>query len=497
MSRGSARVVVVGGGISGLAAAVELLSLGVDGADVTVLEAAAATGGLLRAARVGDVVVDVGAEAMLARRSEGVGLAGDVGVAGQIVSPGPARPAVWRATGVRPLPAGTVMGVPGTATDLTQVLQPDELRVTERALAAARQAGAGVDSQRATEPGSDVDVASAVLTDVGRPVLDLLVEPLLGGVYAGRTDRLSLRSTVPVLGQAHAAGEPLAAAVDRLGVAATAGVPVFAGIDGGMARLATAATSRLLDAGVEVRRDTRVTGLIARPGGWRLTTTSSGHVAGAVEDHIDADLVVLALPTTTTARLLADAVPDGSRQLSGVDVASVAVVALAVPGPRPSTSGLLVPPVEATRAGVTVKAVTFSSTKWAWVGEQDEAVTVLRASVGRVGESVALQRDDDALVSLVRRDLTTLLGADNVAALASAPATVARWGGALPQYAPGHELRVAALLQAVAAVGGLAVTGGFLDGVGVPACIASARHAVHGLLHPGGDPPPVPGRLVA
>jgi protoporphyrinogen/coproporphyrinogen III oxidase len=473
----SGRVVVVGAGVSGLAAALELLAGGVAASDLLVLEASPGTGGLLRAGEVGGVHVDLGAEAMLARRPEGVELVEQVGLSDRLVAPEPARPAVWRAGGPRPLPAGTLMGVPGTGTDLSGVLDTHEVRATVDAMAAAARRGP------AATRDEDVDVARAVVADVGRPVLDLLVEPLLGGVYAGRTDQLSLAETVPALARAHRAGEPLAVAVDRAGAAATPGAPVFTGLDGGMAGIARAATVHLQRAGVDVRCGVRVTGLERTASGWSVRTHRRDAASGPdLEGRLDATLVLLAVPTTTTARLLTGPLPEAASELGRTPVAGVAVVALALRGLEPTTSGLLVPPVESSRAGLAVKAVTFSSTKWAWVAGQDRDVTVLRASVGRVGETAALQRDDDDLVDLVRRDLTVMLGPEHAPALTAADSVVARWGGALPQYTPGHALRREGLQRAVAGAGGLAVTGGFVEGVGVPACIASARRAARGLL---------------
>jgi oxygen-dependent protoporphyrinogen oxidase len=153
--------------------------------------------------------------------------------------------------------------------------------------------------------------------------------------------------------------------------------------------------------------------------------------------------------------------------LAAIETASVAVVTLAYAGVRlPPGSGLLVGAQE----GLAVKGVTLTSQKWpGW----PPGLVLLRASVGRVGETRDLQRSDDELVALVRSELRTLLG------IASAPidALVTRWGGGLPQYGIGHVDRVARIRRAVAAVPGLAVCGAAYDGLGIPACIGSARAA--------------------
>jgi len=139
-----------------------------------------------------------------------------------------------------------------------------------------------------------------------------------------------------------------------------------------------------------------------------------------------------------------------------------------VPQPLPAGSGILIPHVE----GLAGKAMTFSSQKWPGVGAE-AGVLLLRASLGRAGEQVELQRPDDELVGVVRQELAELTG------LAAEPVDshVQRWGGALPQYATGHPDRVERIRQAVARVPGLAVCGASYDGVGIPACIASAQRA--------------------
>jgi protoporphyrinogen/coproporphyrinogen III oxidase len=140
----------------------------------------------------------------------------------------------------------------------------------------------------------------------------------------------------------------------------------------------------------------------------------------------------------------------------------------------PTGSGFLVPPVD----GRSVKAVTFSSTKWGWYAGAAPGLVVVRASVGRLGEEAVLQRDDVDLVDLVLADLTDALGVTDP----PLDARVTRWGGGLPQYAVGHRARVERIRTAVAELPGLTVGGAQYDGVGVPACIGSGQRAAADLL---------------
>jgi oxygen-dependent protoporphyrinogen oxidase len=139
----------------------------------------------------------------------------------------------------------------------------------------------------------------------------------------------------------------------------------------------------------------------------------------------------------------------------------------------PEGSGFLVPPVD----GRTIKAATFASRKWGWIAEEDPELLVLRTSVGRYGETEILGRDDTGLVELSRRDLRAATG------LAAEPVAtrVTRWDDGLPQYPVGHHARVARVRAHLAALPGLTVCGAAYDGVGIPACVASAHTAVDGL----------------
>jgi oxygen-dependent protoporphyrinogen oxidase len=449
-----ATVAVVGGGIAGLSAAWELVRE--DDIRVVVLEAGASVGGKLRSAEVAGHVVDVGAESMLARRPEGVGLAEELGLGGAVTHPNRVPAAVWSRGRRWPLPPGTVMGVPTDPSTAAGVLTPDEV-----ARAAAERVGEPVTG--------DVSVGDFVADRFGDAVVDRLVEPLLAGVYAGHARRLSLRVTVPALWSAATSGEPL---VGRQ-IDSESGGPLFAGYRGGLAALAGDVASVLVGRGVDIRTNATVRELSRCSDGWRLTV---GPTTSAVQLHVDG--VVLAAPATPTARLLRTTVPVAARLLEGVEYASVAVVTLALPRSargRLDGSGFLVPPVEP----LTIKAATFSSTKWAWLDAAAPEVVFLRASLGRAGEAAVLQHDDADLVRTVVDDLRTVLGPQLPEPV---DAHVQRWGGALPQYAVGHLDRVRTVLQAVATEPGLGLAGAAYEGVGIPACVASGRRAAREVL---------------
>lgn len=455
------KVVVVGGGISGLAAAYYLRA---EGVRVTVLEKSPVVGGVLRVSDVAGLPVDEGAESLLNRRPEAVDLAREVGLGDDIVHPADVPPGVWSRGRIHRLPPATVMGVPSDPAELGGLLDPDEV---ER-VAADRAAPA----LRLTD---DASIGRLVADRLGEPVVERLVEPLLGGVYAGHADELSLAATVPALAAALRRETSLldAAAAVRAAGASAAG-PVFAGIRGGVGRLPGAVAAA---AGAEIRTGVTVRALAAteRSGGYRWLIETG---PAPRPEYIAADAVVVAVPAAPAARLLAPVVPAAARELAGVEQASMGIVTLVLPRSSfpvvPDLSGFLVPPVERR----TVKAVTLSSVKWPWLAELAGELVVLRASVGRHRQVADLQRADDELVAVVMAELGDALGVrgDPVAG------RVTRWGGALPQYAVGHPARMTQARAAVDAVPGLAVCGSTYAGVGVAACVASARLAATGVL---------------
>ncbi|MEU7368390.1 protoporphyrinogen oxidase [Streptomyces hygroscopicus] len=465
-------VVVIGGGIAGLAAAHRLLGGGVR---VTVLEASERLGGKLRAGEIEGVPVDLGAESMLARRPEAVELARDVGLGDLLQPPATATAAIWTRGGLRPMPKGHVMGVPG---DLAPLAASGV--ISEKGLARIAR-----DRELPPTPvGEDVALGGFIAARLGREVVDRLVEPLLGGVYAGDVYRTSMRAAVPTLFDVARSGRPLTEGVRELTerAARRQDGPVFMGIDGGIGRLPLAVADAVRAAGGEIRTGAPVTELRRTADGWTVAVDRAHGTGGASGTDgppvVTADAVVLAVPAPAAARLLAACSPAASAELAAVDYASMALVTMAFRRTDVASlaegSGFLVPPVD----GRTIKASTFSSRKWGWLGDAAPDLFMLRTSIGRFEDEADLKRDDADLVRVSLADLGEAVG------LTARPVAsrVDRWDGGLPQYPVGHLDRVARIRAEVAKVPGLRVCGALYDGVGIPACVGSARKAADELL---------------
>ncbi len=440
---------MVGAGIAGLVAARDLAGAG---AEVLVLEGSDRAGGKLRAGEVAGVRVDTGAEAMLHRHPEGVALAAELDL--PLVHPTAATSRIWTRDALRPLPR-TLLGAPLDLDQLEEsgILSADGM---ERAR-----------DQLVQPPMADDSVGHLVARRFGDEVVDRLVEPLLGGVYAGQARRISARSAAPQL------LDLLARPEVSLPPPPTDAPPVFAAVDGGMWRLPGALEADLrARPAVEIRYDAPVTALRRTGSEWVATTPDGEERAGSV---------VLAVPAAAAARLVVDVAPEASAELGRIAYASVAVVTFAFRAEDPTVaealdigaSGLLVPPVDERR----IKAATLSFAKWDWVRAAGGDLLVLRTSLGRFGEEPTLQVPDEELVRASLADLTESTG------ITAGPvdAVVQRWGGGLPQYWVGHTDRVARIRAAVAAVPGLAVCGAAYDGVGIPATIRSAHTAATSL----------------
>lgn len=453
------RVAVVGGGITGLAAAWELLGAG---ADVTLFEAGDRLGGRIVTDDVAGRPVDLGPDAFLARVPHALDLCRELGMEGELVHPAAEGAAIWARGRLRALPRGLVLGAPTGPGDLAALVRAGLLSPVGAARAALDMV------LPATRFGPDPSVGDVVSGRLGRRLHAGVVDPLVGGIHAGSADLLSARAAAPQLADAassrsfmaglrRARGTPAGATGAGGGTAGASAAepPVFASLRGGLGSLVAALDDRLRAGGVAV--------------------STGGAVATVPVDGFDATIV--ATPAPATAALVATGAPDAATELAAIDYASVAVVVLVYPASaftRPLLgTGFLVPPAE----GRLLTACSFASSKWPhWAGPGD---VVLRASAGRWGDERALGLGDDELVARLHDELATALGA------AAGPrlTRVTRWERAFPQYRPGHLDRVARAEAAVARrLPGITLAGAAYRGVGIAACVAQGRAAARRAL---------------
>lgn len=449
-------VAVVGAGIAGLAAAHELVASGVE---VVVLEAGDRAGGKIRTTPFGGTPVEEGPDAFLARRPEAVGLCDELGLRDQLVAPATGAAWLWTRGALQPIPQGTVLGVPtgaGWWRSTGAVSWPGKLR----------SGLDGVLPGRAVR--GDTSIGELVSRRFGREVADRLVDPLLGGINAGRIDRLSLDASAPQIAAAARKGGSLGRALRAASPSPAAGTgapaPVFFTVRGGLSRLVEALTARLADAGSDVRTGSDAVELRRGSTGWVVVTQ---------QEELEVDGVVLASPAFASADLLEAVAPDAAGALRSIDYASVALATARFARSDvafPDGSGFLVPRVD----GRLLSAGTWYSAKWPHVADDDSVL--MRLSAGKVGDDRAIELDDAELVTRLLDELGQATGCE----AAPSEVRVTRWPRSFPQYDVGHLDLVAGIERALPE--GLAVAGAALHGVGIPACIGSGRTAATRLL---------------
>ena len=442
MTRATARVAVVGGGIAGLAAALELAKRGLE---VHLFEAEQRVGGKLRTSPfAGRAAIDEGPDAFLARLPWGTALAREVGLGDTLVAPESGRAAVWFHE-LHDIPQGLLLGMPTDVLALARsnlITWPAKLRAATEPF--RRRSSVSPDS-----------LGGYVRTRFGNQVHERLVDPLVGSIYAADTDRFSLAAVPQIHDLATRSRSILVAGRRMPKPTATAG-PVFYAPSGGMGAFAFATADAFTAQGGTVHAATPVHELAADGAHWRV----NGEQFHAV---------VLAAPAAATAALVRSAGATAADDIATISAADVAMVTLSVPASTWPTrlagmSGYLVPkPVQRF-----VTAASFGSQKWAhWAS--DESV-VLRISLGRDGLPVLHLRDDELLAAAIA-ETSRHIDLD----LAPNDFRISRWNGAFPQYRPHHAALVASIERQLPA--GLAVCGASYHGIGVPACIRSAQAA--------------------
>ena len=471
------RVVIVGGGVSGLAAAHRLCELrakdGGEGAEVLLLEASARLGGTVRTHRRDGFLVECGPDSFISEKPEALKLAKRIGLGPRLVETNERhrRSFVVRGGRLRPTPEGFQLLAPSR---MLPFLTTDiftwrgKARMALDLLLPRRRGANGQD---------DESLAAFVRRRLGREALERMAQPMVGGIYTADPESLSLRATMPRFLEMERRDRSLILAMWKAGrraaedarhgrVASGARYSLFLSFDEGVQVLTDALAARLPEA--SVRLNTKVVSLGASARRWVLKTEAG--------ETFEADAVCVALPAHASARLLRDVDDAAADELEAIPYASTATVNLAyrradIPHPLDGF-GFVVPFVER-RATL---ACTFSSVKFA--GRAPEGHALLRAFVGGALQPEMFALDEDRMVESVRRDLRDLLGVEAPPLFAH----VEKWPRSMAQYHLGHAARVARIRSRLREHPTLALCGNAFQGAGLPDCVRGGESAAESLL---------------
>lgn len=463
-------VVVIGGGLAGLAAAEAVLSAHPAGR-VTVIEPSGRAGGVVATVRRDGWLVERSADNFLAVRPEGVAMAQRLGLAGELmgVDPRVRRALVWHRGRTVPVPAGFRLLAPSRMTAIlgTPLLSPaGRLRLlAERFVPTAGDRAA------------DESLASFAVRRLGREAFTALVQPLAAGIWTADPHRLSMAAACPeffAMERTHGslwAGERARLRTTGGGQATGARYGQFVTLAAGMEELPRRLAASLAEKGVAFVH--AAAGRLAREGDgrWRVPLVGGDEAAAA----ITADAVVVAVPAAAAARVVQGVDATLAADLEAITYAGSAVVALGfarhmVAHPL-DAAGMVVPAAAGRRA----LAVSFSSSKFP--GRAPAGCVLVRVFLGGALDPGTARLPDADLATLAREEAATLIGARGEPLLVQ----VDRWEGAMPQYHVGHLDRVARIEAAASAIGGLALAGAAYRGVGIPQVIASGIEAARRL----------------
>lgn len=467
---------VIGGGISGLAAAWELSRHGTG--PIAVLEAADHFGGCVSGQPIAGMIADAGAESYATRSPVIPELLADLGLAGARCEPNPAGAWLILPAGAQPMPRTGILGMPGdlTAQETIRALSPAGLARAREDLTKPVDGWAERLNQAG---GAKASVAELVRDRMGDEVLDLLVTPVVSGVHSADPDQLDLETVAPGLLARMIAEGSLSAAVRDQRLAAgqsRSGKPgsAVAGLTGGMNRLTAAFVDRLTERGVQLRLGTTVRAL--QPG--------NPHRVETVNGTITADRIVLATDGPSAVDLLTGLDPSFAqyRPETGAGVALVSLV-LDHPGlsATPRGTGALVSPLVNT---ISAKALTHASAKWDWIRDAMRAQSVdrhlLRLSYGRISDGagqLGYNSSDEDLVAAALADAAAITGVE-LKAEHLVDVAVVRWLGALPFATIGHQERVSAFRKKLSSWPGLDAVGAWLAGTGLVAVLTDVQRTL-------------------
>ena len=462
-------VVIVGGGISGLATAFSLLELAAKSGlslRCTILEAAPSWGGKIVTHRIGDIVTEAGPDSFLSQKPAGLELCTKLGLADQLIN---TNETIKKAC---VLSKGRMCDLPEGLLSFT----PRQLKpfLSSGLLTWTGLARMGLEI--AVPPGpsrEDESLAAFLRRRFGSQAYVRVLEPLMAGIYAGDAEQMSLRATFPrffELEQQHGSVVRGMLEAKKAASSVSSAQPrrtMFVSLKNGLGDLVTALTQRLTEQGVELQLGKRVEALRVRShelGRWMYDLIL--HDGSA----LSAEGVVLATPAYVSADLLRPLTPIAGGVLDLIPYTSTATIAMTFPRAMVrgvEGFGFIVPRAEQRD----LIAATWTSLKWPHRAPADQLL--VRGYVGGVGREEILQLDDAALTSKVRAELAALCGIS----VEPTYTEVNRWWKAMPQYTIGHLDRLAQLDAALSRYPGLVLTGAGYRGVGIPDCIRDGASA--------------------
>lgn len=453
------QIVVIGGGVSGLAAAYALSRR--DDVQVTLLEASDRVGGVLHTEVKDGWVIEHGPESFLAMKPRGIGLARELGLEPQFQTTNPANRGslIMKNGTLHPMPEGLTGLIPSQFGPMakTNLVSPlGKLRMALDFVIPAKK------------DDTDESLGAFIRRRLGSDVYEHLIEPLMAGIYSGSGDELSLAATYPQLRAAErehgglikgVLAQKKAQKARPIGHQAPIG---FLSFRRGIQELVDALEQAIVANGGVIRKRTAVSALSQEQGGFAVQTPAG---------HESFDGVILAAPVHVQSQLLAHLAPGAAAAMAAIPQVSSAVVMLGYretsTDVAPASYGYLSPRAE----GRPVKAVTWMSSKWE--GRAPEGHFLVRGFLGRAGDQQMLSASSDELIDMVRDEIARTANITGEPVLTR----VVRLNAASPQYTLGHLERVARIEQDVARIPGLAIAGNMLRGVGIPDAIAAGEAA--------------------
>jgi oxygen-dependent protoporphyrinogen oxidase len=476
---------IVGGGITGVAAAYAAATsprARDRGVRATLIESDTRLGGKILTERIDGCLIEHGPDSLLATKPWGVDLCRRVGLGDRLIPTQPGRAVyVWYGGRLHPLPEGMAFGIPTRLAPIlrTQLLSPGEKLRAAADLILPRRRDSG-----------DETIGGQLRRRLGDAVVDRLAGPLLGGIYAGDPDALSVRATFPLLADWEATYRSLiVAALARRRARAAGGAaagppsgsalptsghphgpsPMFLGLVGGLGEMVERLDTLLAEtARVMGRTVQRITRDARRPTAYRIAL-DDGHTLGA-------DAVLLATPAHVSADLLVHLAPSVAAVVRQIPYVSTAAVTMAFRRDE------ITHPVDghgfvvARGSLLAITACTWVSSKWPYRAPPE--TVLIRCYLGKAGHEEIVEEDDDRLAAVVRADLRATMGIEAAPVLTR----VARWFKAMPQYPAGHLERLQAIDAGLEDVPGLAVAGAGYRGIGIPDCIRQGTDAADRLL---------------